>query len=283
MKIRSLLVSILLYSCANAPQKLPVVFNFPDKLKEVSAVEITAKSSLIWVCEDSGNKAELYALDAEGKIANTVSIKNADNNDWEDLTSDKDGNIYIGDFGNNDNTRENLAIYKINAADLTKTEAQIAQKVEFYYPGQKDFPPKKSQRFYDCEAFFFYNDNFYLFTKNRSSKFDGTTLLYKVANKTGRNAAQLIGQFKTCDEFRKCAITSADISPDGKKIILLSCAKVWVFEDYGNDNFFNGKMREIDLKHYSQKEGIGFVGNSEVYISDEKEKKTGGKVYDLEL
>ncbi|MDI1255362.1 MAG: hypothetical protein PSV16_04615 [Flavobacterium sp.] len=283
MKIRPFLVSILLYSCVDTPKTLPVVFYFPHNLKEVSAVEVPEKSGLIWVCEDSGNKPELYALDAEGKIVNTVTIKNTDNNDWEDLTSDQDGNLYIGDFGNNDNNRENLAIYEISASDLTKSDAAIAKKIEFYYPEQKDFPPKKSQRFYDCEAFFYYKDNFYLFTKNRSSKFDGTTMLYKVANKTGHNPAQLIGKFKTCDEFRKCAITSADISPDGKIVILLSCAKAWLFENYKNDDFLNGKVREIDLQDYTQKEGIGFLNNSEVYISDEREKKIGGKLYKLKL
>jgi hypothetical protein len=28
------------------------------------------------------------------------------NIDWEDITKDKDGNLYVGDFGNNDNERK---------------------------------------------------------------------------------------------------------------------------------------------------------------------------------
>ncbi|MGK4567952.1 hypothetical protein [Flavobacterium sp. 3HN19-14] len=64
---------------------------------------------------------------------------------------------------------------------------------------------------------------------------------------------------------------------------MLSCGKVWLFENFSGDDFFSGKVKEIDLKHYSQKEGIGFLNNSEVYISDEKDKKTGGKLYQLDL
>jgi sugar lactone lactonase YvrE len=30
-------------------------------------------------------------------------VENAENNDWEDITKDIHGNIYVGDFGNNDN------------------------------------------------------------------------------------------------------------------------------------------------------------------------------------
>jgi len=58
---------------------------------------------------------------------------------------------------------------------------------------------------------------FYLFTKNRSSEFDGTTLMYGIPNIAGNHAAKLMGSFKSCGDFRNCAITSADISPDGKK------------------------------------------------------------------
>jgi hypothetical protein len=29
-------------------------------------------------------------------------------------TKDKDGNLYVGDFGNNDNERKDLCIYKID-------------------------------------------------------------------------------------------------------------------------------------------------------------------------
>ncbi|MGK4567953.1 hypothetical protein [Flavobacterium sp. 3HN19-14] len=154
-KMLLILISLMFASCAEKPESLSVIFDFPNNLKEVSSAEISEKSGLIWVCEDSGNQPEIYGLNTKGEIINTVHINGVENNDWEDLTSDNDGNIYIGDFGNNANERQNLAIYKINAADLVKPETQIAEKIEFYYPEQQDFPPKKSQRIFDCEAFFF--------------------------------------------------------------------------------------------------------------------------------
>ena len=39
---------------------------------------------------------------------------NALNIDWEDLTSDSIGNIYIGDFGDNKKERKTYVIYKVN-------------------------------------------------------------------------------------------------------------------------------------------------------------------------
>ncbi|MDR6967715.1 WD40 repeat protein [Flavobacterium arsenatis] len=282
--IKIFLASAVFISCANSSSEvIEELFSMPKKIKESSAVEVTEKSDLIWTLEDSGNEPQLFALNIKGELVNTLEIKNAQNNDWEDLTSDKDGNLYIGDFGNNDNDRKDLTIYKINASDLTKKEASFAEKISFYYPQQTLFPPKKSERFYDVESFFLFEDNFYLFTKNRSSKFDGTTLLYQVPNKSGNHPAKLISSFKTCDNFNHCAVTSADISPDGKKIALLSADKVWIFTDFTSNNFLSGKVEQIDLKSFTQKEGICFVGNDKLYITDEKDHLTGGKLYQLKL
>lgn len=282
--IKIFLASAVFISCATTSSDvIEELFSMPKKIKESSAVEVTEKSDLIWTVEDSGNAPQLFALDIKGELVHTVTIMDAQNNDWEDLTSDKQGNLYIGDFGNNKNERKDLSIYKISASDLNKKEASVAEKISFFFPEQTLFPPKKSERFYDVESFFLFEGHFYLFTKNRSSKFDGTTLLYQVPNKSGNHPAKLISSFKTCDNFNHCAVTSADISPDGKKVALLSSDKVWIFTDFNSNNFLSGKVKQIDLKSFTQKEGICFVGNEKLYITDEKDKKTGGKLYQLLL
>ena len=282
--IKIFLASAVFISCAaTSSDVIEELFSMTKKIKESSAVEVTEKSDLIWTVEDSGNAPQLFALDIKGELVHTVTITDAQNNDWEDLTSDKQGNLYIGDFGNNKNERKDLSIYKISASDLNKKETSVAEKISFFFPEQTLFPPKKSERFYDVESFFLFKDHFYLFTKNRSSKFDGTTLLYQVPNESGNHPAKLISSFKTCDNFNHCAVTSADISPDGKKVALLSSDKVWIFTDFNSNNFLSGKVKQIDLKSFTQKEGICFVGNEKLYITDEKDKKTGGKLYQLLL
>lgn len=282
--IKIFLASAVFISCAaTSSDVIEELFSMPKKIKESSAVEVTEKSDLIWTVEDSGNAPQLFALDIKGELVHTVTITDAQNNDWEDLTSDKQGNLYIGDFGNNKNERKDLSIYKISASDLNKKETSVAEKISFFFPEQTLFPPKKSERFYDVESFFLFKDHFYLFTKNRSSKFDGTTLLYQVPNESGNHPAKLISSFKTCDNFNHCAVTSADISPDGKKVALLNSDKVWIFTDFNSNNFLSGKVKQIDLKSFTQKEGICFVGNEKLYITDEKDKKTGGKLYQLLL
>ena len=88
--------------------KLEVIGDISDSLKEVSAVETVFNSKLLWVIEDAGNKNVVYGLHENGSISKSITITNCKNNDWEDLTSDTLGNLYIGDFGNNKKKTEQL-------------------------------------------------------------------------------------------------------------------------------------------------------------------------------
>lgn len=281
--IYALWVLFALTSCTekNETSALKQLANLPKSLKEISGVAY--KDNFIYALEDSGNENEITVLDTLGNSTKTIVINNTENIDWEDLTFDPKGNLYIGDFGNNDNMRKDLAIYKINQSDLQNDKADVAYKVTFDYPEQTEFPPKKKDLLFDVEGFFEYENHFYLFTKNRSKGFDGTSYIYKIPNQFGHHQAQLIKKIITCSDYHTCAITSAAISPDGLKFVLLSHSKVWLFENYSKDDITTGKMTELQLNQYSQKEAIGFKTNDILYIADEKVKKTGGNLYQVRL
>ena len=258
-------------------EQITMLFQFPKKVKEVSG--IIWHNNLIWSIQDSGNSNEVFGFSISGEMKEKVEVKGASNVDWEDITTDKNGNLYIGDFGNNDNDRKDLAIYKLAVSDYDK----VSEKITFHYPEQKDFPAKKKDKLYDCEAFFLYQNHFYLFTKNRSKGFDGTTLLYKIPAVAGNHPAQLIAKFKTCSNYNSCVITGASISPDEKRIVLLSHDRIWLFEDFKGDEFLNGKITELALNHYSQKEAVSFKDNDKLIIADERTKKVGGNLYEISI
>lgn len=271
-------------SCSQSQDNFSVICKLPKQLKEASACEISKASPLIWTIEDNHNHNILFGFNEKGELLKRITITNVENNDWEDLTSDDEGNIYIGDFGNNENDRQNLAIYKINASDLTKDEAQAESIIQFYYPEQTEFPPKKKERIFDVESFFFHNNKFYLFTKNRSSQFNGTTVLYEVDNDSSKKfAAKKIGSFVTCDQFNHCAVTSADISPNKDKVAILSSDKVWIFTNWKGNNFFSGTVEKIELNHHTQKEGLCFKDENTILMTDEGDKKHTGNLYQLKL
>ncbi|NAS31347.1 hypothetical protein GTQ40_10220 [Flavobacteriaceae bacterium R38] len=282
MKKAAIVILFLFISCNDYGQ-LKHELKLSSKLRENSGIEKISEKGLLWIVEDSGNKDHIYGVNDKGKIVKEINIKNAKNVDWEDLTKDEDGNLYIGDFGNNNNDRKDLRIYKVSNPDKTKKEDLEATRITFYYPEQYKFPPKKDKLLYDAEALIYYNEYLYIFTKNRTKPFNGKTLLYKIPAKEGNHRAELIDSFTTCDDFLRCAITSAAISPDKKRIALLAHDKVWLFSNFKGDNFFEGDLKEIFLDHYSQKESICFKNNSTLLISDEDNIIIGRNLYSLKF
>ena len=264
MKLHNITLFILLFLISSCDAgKLTVIADLPSSLKETSAIEKVKGSELLWVIEDAGNKNNLYGLSAKGDIIKDIDIANVQNIDWEDLTSDTYGNIYIGDFGNNSKKRENFAIYKVshpNEIDKT-TNAEV---ISFQLP--------KDMKSEDFESFFLHNGMFYLFSKD-----DKKTKLIKVPNQVGDHVAEYISEVKLKGKNSK--VTSADISDDGKTVVLLNHNKLWEIADYTGDDFFNGKIKAITFEHDSQKEGIHLIGSKRVLITDEKNKSDGGNIY----
>jgi len=255
-------------------------------MHEVSGIEIIPQSNLIWMINDSGNEPVLVGYNPKTKnLDKAITIENAENKDWEDLAGDNEGNIYIGDFGNNKSDRKDLAIYKVkNPANLSenKTNASI---IKFTLEDQEKFPPKRYNRNFDIESFIYKDGNFYLFSRNRSSnQFDGTVKLYKLSATDGSTKAKLIrSDFKACDDRRVCQITAADIDENTGKIALLSAQNVYILSDYKGDDFFSGKIEILQIGHNSQKEGIAFKNSDTLYITDELRGASGGNIYELPI
>ena len=283
------LSSFLLLSCNPKAQEAPktddlkVEFSLPKKLKEVSGITLSQDNNTIWAIEDQGNKNVIYGVDRKGNLTSDVLVENAENHDWEDITKDAAGNIYIGDFGNNENDRQNLSILKVDLKDASQKSTKVTQTTTFHYEGQTEFPPKKSNWLYDCEAFVEMNGNFYLFTKNRSKGFDGTFLVFQVPNKAGDFKAKLIGKLKLDGGYSDAAITSATINSTKDKIVLLNHKNIQILTGFSANDFSKTKIEKVSLNHNSQKEAVVFADDKTLLIADEKDGKEGGNVYQFSL
>ncbi len=254
-----------------------------SNLGEISGIEYD-KDGNLWAINDSGNSTEIHQIDSLGQIRRSINISNAKNIDWEDLTQDDFGHFFIGDFGNNDNKRNDLTIYKIeNPIDIktTDTEAEI---IRFKFSDQDLENTTDSIKNFDLEAFIFYKGKLYLFTKNRTKPFDGYTNLYRMEDYASNQKAQKVNRFQTCKAGKyQCWITGAAISPNRKIIALLGSNKIWIFKNWKGDDFFSGDVTDIDLGLITQKEAITFLNDSLVVIADENFKGIGGNLYTYDI
>ena len=253
------------------------------QLKEISGIEFD-KNNKLWAINDGGDEAKLYQINKNGNIDREITVTNAENIDWEDMTQDDFGHFFLGDFGNNDNLRKWLTIYKIeNPIDIKSATTQ-AEIIKFTYPEHTSFPPKAHEMEFDLEAFVFYKKHLYLFTKNRTVPFNGITTLYKIGDHAANYDAKKISKFKTCTIAEKlCWITSAALSPSRKKLALLDSQRIWLFENWRGDDFFSGDKYRIDLGIVTQKEAITFLDENIIIFTDEDFHGIGGNAYSIDL
>lgn len=233
MKILTTLLSIFVLSQWNFAQEKLVIdtisiddievksVELPKQLNEISALayEDLDKSVVsFWGLNDSGNKAELYRFDQEGKIINTISISNVKNIDWEEIAMDEE-RIFFADFGNNLGKRKDLAIYFINRKDINLSlpfQSLNAERIEFFYPEQTTFGFKNLTTNWDAEAFFIFNNKIHILTKEWSNK--ATTHYTIPIDTTKKHPAQKLETFPT-----NFMVTGAHISknPISKGLYLI--------------------------------------------------------------
>ncbi|MFY9308332.1 MAG: T9SS type A sorting domain-containing protein [Bacteroidia bacterium] len=279
--IATLLLAFVLFGKQSFCQTLPLTIkaSLPPVLTESSGLVATSKNS-IWSHNDNSGNAELYNFDSTGTLQRTLKILNATNTDWEDLTKDTAGNFYIGDFGNNGNTRQDLKIYRIPNLENITADSVVADTIAFSYPDQFAFPPPDSLKNFDSEAFLAYNDSLYVFSKSWSTPFSGYTKLYRLPSVPGNYVAELIDSFYTGPGPAIIySITGAGISPAQNRVILIGYKKCWLFTDFTEANFFSGNCHVFDIADLTQKEAVCFISSAEIYISDEGSSGSGQKLY----
>ncbi len=243
------------------------------QFKEINESSGIVKSrifdDLYWTLNDSGDEARIFAIRQDGSLHvpewaeeyHGLSIPDAVNIDWEDISTDNNGNLYIGACGNNGNARKDLSIYIVKEPNVYNVLAtRFFEKIDFYFPEQKKFPPK--MRNYDCEAIFTANDKIYVLTKHRSDK---NTCLYRFdsMDTDKKNALTKLSEITIGGR-----VTAADCSKDGKKLVVLTYNNVWLFEVDKGDDFFNGKKHWLPISA-KQCEAISIEDN-ELIITNEQ-------------
>lgn len=277
MLIKTLLLAVLFTSNFFA-QALDKITKLEKKLNEISGLEVLNDSCLLAI-NDGGNEPTLFVLNLKGKIIHEVKILNAKNEDWEDLTIDDQGNIYIADIGNNLNQRKDLCIYKLKSDSLLfKTEIK-AEKIAFQYEDQKAFPPDSINLNFDAEALAYFGNELYIFTKCRTVPYSGISHVYKLSCEVGNRKAVKADSLKLKDrKMRLDGVTAADFDNGLCYILTYSGIEVFSFSD---DKFV--KEKRIKFKILTQKEAL-CKKNNDLYLADEKVKSVlDAKLYKLIL
>lgn len=236
-----------------------------DGILESSGLCPAPEAGTYFTFGDDGQQPTVWRVDGTGQQVGEFTL-GAPNHDWESLSRDNSGNYYMGDCGNNNSDRQNLAILRFRPAQPSQV-----QKISFKYPDQSEFPPSKKERNFDCEASLWHDGQVYLFTKDRATQ--STCKVYTVPETPGSYTAKLITKLAIPGQ-----VTDATLSPDGHRLVLLARQELFILDGNSWADILKATPRHISLQGAGQTEGAAFKIQNTLLITTEQ-----GDVYELDL
>ena len=222
-----------------------------SSIREASGIAASRRrADILWVINDSGNEPLIYAVGLDGSDRGHVPIRNARNQDWEDLAAfvyNRTAYLLIADCGDNENRRKSCVLYIVKeprvgpAGIVEKAPLKWSWRIEYVYA---DGPR-------DCEgvAVNVQQREILLLTKRTEPP-----VLYSLpltftqsdSVQTARPAARIGGIPKpTAEDLREDTLfghfrsqpTAMDISPDGKTIAVLTYKRPYLFYRQKNESW----------------------------------------------
>jgi hypothetical protein len=203
--------------------------NLEDKaIDESSGIAASRRNpGLYWTHNDSGDGPFLYAFDRRGGKGGTWRVAGAEALDWEDIAAGPGAQpgqsyLYIGDIGDNDKERSEIVVYRVSEPVVTEADADTscfepqetapAEAIRLKYPDGR----------HDSEALAVHpvTGDLYIITKTRGAS--AAAVVYKLAapiSTSTVNTLEKVSALRT-PGLLPGMITGADISPDGRKVIL---------------------------------------------------------------
>jgi hypothetical protein len=219
---------------------------------------------LFWTICDSENPPHLFAIDQAGRLLAEYKLDQTANVDWESIAADGQGNLYIGDVGNNLSlplrwvlkVREpdpRLAIAS-SAKPAGVAKLTVEKLVAYRFPAAP----------FDVEGMFFCEDSLYLLSKVRQG-----TGLYQLRLDGSPGWQTLV---KICDVPAIHTVTGADISADGRRVAMCSYQHVVVFllRDAGVTALAGEPERRVAFRAPGV-EGCAWHGDDLVLVSEDRD------------
>lgn len=233
---------------ADAATDRPVATIGDARVTESSGLAVSSThDDLGYTVNDSGHAAEVFAIDlTSGAVVGVTSVR-ADFRDVEALAL-RDGTLWIGDVGDNDAERDDLALYAIDEP------GRESGKVD-----ARRFPVRLEGGPADVEALLADpgSDELFVVTKSLAS---AAVLSLDESDLDPARAAV----FTTVARDLPALVTDGAFSPDGSRVALLSYGSLWTVDpaDWS-------ALGRQGLPEASQTETVAFVAPATVLVGSE--------------
>jgi hypothetical protein len=281
-RIAALLLASLLAGCGASSLPFAQLSGLilDPKLDEISGLAAShVHPDTLWVHNDGGNAPLLYAIGKRGGVLARVHVLGVVNTDWEDIAAfDLDGRHYllIADTGDNGGLRHSAQLHVVEEpATLANGAVRPAWSIAFRWP---DGPR-------DCEAVAVdATRGQVLLISKRHRPPELYVLPLRPAH--GVQVARRVGALAgipepDATELRdnpraariRHQVTAADLSPDGRRLAVLTYAELLVYTRRGDQDWAQavaGTPAVNPLPWLPQAEALGWApGGQALYATGE--------------
>lgn len=228
------------------------------RLTECSGIVASRQyPEVFWTHTDGGGKKQaLFAIGRDGRTKSEIFVLGARLSDWEDIAIDDQRHLFVGDIGNNDAVRTQIAVHQIDEPDPS---ARIPS-VKISRTWQLRFPAKP----FNCESLFIWQTNGYIVSK----VFDGDRAeIYRFPLDEQKQpfTLEFVARLKIGSP-----VTGADLSADGKQLGLVGHAGAYVYRIDG-DIARAGRIKPAHVKFKGQHiEGCTLVPDGMLVTSESR-------------
>lgn len=206
-------------------------------LTESSGIVLSRKdTNVFWTHNDRGaHRQVLYAMARDGKPLGEFRVSGPVMQDWEDIAADSEGRLFLGDIGNNDAKRPQIAVHQVDEPVLEPGSGTVEVK--------RSWTLRYPQNPFDCESLFVWGEFGYVISKVSN---DAQAELYRFSLTNAQpQTLERVAQLKI-----DSPVTGADISPDGKLLAILAKNGAYAFRINGNPASANEqKPHHTKFKH----------------------------------
>jgi len=259
-----------------APEKLGEVEH--EAVRESSGLAISRRADgILWTHNDSGDGPVLYAFDKTGAHRGAVMLDGVWAIDWEDLAGavlDDQPTLVVGDIGDNPRKRRRIAVYFIE--EPTLDDAQLVRR------DQRDVLPKVEpaaihltypDRAYDAESLAIDPARRQLYLITKQFRGDNRPTAVFRADLPEQIDEQTIELTKIAD-LRYRAVTAADMSPDARRLVILSLGAAYVYFRAADEDWADALQRapqRVRIPALQQGEAIAFGADGRtLYLTSEQ-------------
>lgn len=239
----------------------------PSEIPESSGVAVSREHpGVLWTHNDSGYGPYLFAIDSTGALLGRLTVTDAPNRDWEDLelAACPEGEcLYIGDIGDNSESRSWVAVYVLPEPEPGAAQTAPARRYRMRYP---DAPQ-------DAEALFVLpGEEIFIITKGRSRR----PALYRYPPPLREDEVVELEHIQDMADdavWIPNQITGAAATRDGHWVLVRSYTRLQFYRP-GRDGRLEATLgaRGIDLTPAAepQGEGVDMRDDGTVFLTSEQ-------------